>query len=126
MDAKTVIELIIMFMGAAAFWKFIEYLITRNDTKHDSNKTILDRLDSLENKIDENQAILARTHILRFADELKNNVYHSDEYFRQQLADCDTYEHYCKEHEGFKNGYTELSSQYIKDTYKRLLEEHRL
>jgi hypothetical protein len=74
-------------------------------------------LEDLNAKVDRNQAILARTHILRFADDLRNGIHHSEEYFRQQMLDCDTYDAYCRDHPNFSNGLTVIASKYIKDEF---------
>ncbi len=87
---------------------------------------VSNKVDDLSVKVDKNQAILARTHILRFSDELKNNIIHSEEYFRQQLDDCDTYEKYCETHPEFINSYTQMANKHIKETYQKLLSEHKL
>lgn len=120
-------------IGSASIWQFVMYLIDRFDKKKKSNEDIVieiekvsTKVDNLAVKVDENQAILARTHILRFSDELKNNVKHSEEYFRQQLDDCDTYEKFCNDHPEFKNSYTEMANKHIKETYQKLLKEHKL
>jgi zinc transport system substrate-binding protein len=77
----------------------------------------------LAEKVDGNVAVLARTHILRFDDELLNGVVHSKEYFRQQMDDIDTYEDFCKAHPDFRNSYTTIASEHIRDTYKKLLDK---
>ena len=78
-------ELIIAIVGSGAIFGFlqfiIQFLVTRNDMKQNFGK----KLDDLNSKVDRNQAILARTHILRFADDLRNKIHHSEEYFRQQI-----------------------------------------
>ena len=91
-----------------------------------------DKLDSLakqitkvEDLIEEREAVLARTHILRFNDEIYNGVKHSKEYFDQQLEDIDRYEHYCDRHPEFKNNRTVMASKNIKEIYDRLLQEHK-
>ena len=81
------------------------------------------KVDDLEAKTDEHNAVLARTHILRFSDEIQSGIHHSQEYFRQQMLDIDTYDQYCKEHPGFQNSYAVLASQYIKNTYQKLLDK---
>ena len=109
------------------------YLIDRFDKKKKSNEDIVieiekvsTKVDDLADTVDKNQAVLARTHILRFSDELKNGVEHSEEYFRQQLDDCDVYEKFCETHPEFKNSYTEIANRHIKETYERLLKEGKL
>ena len=91
----------------------------------DKMDDIAKRVGSLEDTIEENEAILARTHILRFNDELYNGIRHSKEYFDQQLEDCDRYDKYCEKHPHFRNSRTVMATQNIKDTYNRLLEEHK-
>lgn len=131
--SDVVIPVIIAVIGSSALWQTIVFFVDRFDKKKKSNEDIVkevmkvqESVDELAVKVDENQAVLARTHILRFSDELRNGVQHSDEYFRQQLQDCDTYERFCEDHPEFKNSYTELANKHIKETYQRLLDEGKL
>ena len=135
-------QLAILIFTSGAIFSFLQFLIQRYDnrkgvekqlvelhTEIDSkidevNKNVDNRIDevnknvdALSDKVDENQAILARTHILRFADDLKNGISHSEEYFEQQLDDIKTYNMYCDTHKDFKNERTVLSSEYIKKRY---------
>ena len=73
----------------------------------------------LAEQLAEHKATLARTHILRFADELRNGTKHSDEYFRQQILDIDTYNNYCDTHPDFANGLTRMASEYIREEYRK-------
>lgn len=122
MEEKDVLTLIVAVIGSGAVFGFlqfiIQFLVTRNDMKMSFGK----KLESLEQKIDRNQAILARTHILRFADDLRNHgsEYHSEEYYRQQILDCDLYEHYCEAHPDFSNGLTIVASRYIRDEFEKI------
>lgn len=122
---------------------FIQFLITRHDNKHDRLAAIeaqltdiktevkndvgnvSSRVERLSEQMSQREAVLARTHILRFADELYNNVDHSKEYFDQTLEDIDTYESYCEAHKDFKNSRTVMAEQNIRETYDRLLKEHK-
>lgn len=119
-------EIIVTVLASGAVFSFIQFLIQLYFQRFDKSKDIEKKIDTLSDRVEENQAVLARTHILRFADELRNGVEHSNEYFRQQLEDCDTYARYCETHPGFKNSYTELADKYIKETYKRLMKEGKL
>lgn len=116
----------VAIVTASAIWDFIKFLISRKDGKESELGGIKKAIESLADKVDRNQAILARTHILRFDDELLNDVKHSKEYFAQQLQDIDTYEAYCKANPDFKNSYAEAAIEHIRSTYKKLLEEHKL
>jgi hypothetical protein len=102
------------------------FVMKRKDEKDATNAQIKKAIEELSHRISENQAILARTHILRFSDECKNGVVHSSEYWKQTLMDIDTYENYCQENHSFKNSYAEASIAYIKSTYSKLLEERKL
>lgn len=116
-------EIILAVFASGGFWAFIQFLISRRDDTQKRLTEIFDRMGRLSDKIDRNAAVLARTHILRFDDELLNGVEHSREYFRQQLDDIDTYDDFCKTHPEFKNSYTIMASEHIKSTYKRLVEK---
>lgn len=141
-------EIVFTIIGSGAFFAFLQFLIQRHDTKKNIEAKIDANQQALSDKIDENQkitteqingvsgevkevseqlaehkAVLARTHILRFADELRTGT-HSREYFEQQLQDIDTYDKYCETHPHFANGLTKMASQFIKDEYKRLYLNH--
>lgn len=124
---------ILGFILGGGFLTFIQYLITRHDQKHDQSNAILERLNALDTKVgkieaslDERDAILARTHILRFCDECYNGMKHSQEYFLQQLDDIETYNQFCDAHPQFANGRTKAAAEYIRDEYDRLFKAHKL
>lgn len=116
----------VTIVTASALWDFIKFLISRKDAKQASNNDLRKAIEVLSDKVDRNQAILARTHILRFDDELLNDIKHSKEYFSQQLQDIDTYESYCQLHPDFKNSYATAAIDHIRHTYSQLLEEHKI
>ena len=130
MNMKDILEIIFSSAAVFTFAQFvIQFSFSRSDKHRDIEKKIDDlskQIYYLAEQIEENQAVLARTHILRFSDELKNGVEHSNEYFRQQLDDCDTYNRYCQAHPEFKNSYTEIADRHIKETYERLTKEGKL
>ena len=127
-------KIIVAIVTSGAFFGFAQFLITRWDNKKniekkldDLDKKVDERIDVVDQKIDkvaesvdQNAAVLARTHILRFSDEIKNGMVHSSEYWRQQLDDCDTYQRFCDTHPNFKNSYTEHADKHIKETYDKL------
>ena len=86
---------------------------------------IAGKVDRLEEQYQEDKAGQSRNHILRFADELYNGERHSKEYFDEILADCDRYEKYCEQHPNYKNSKTVMSTKLIKETYDRLIQEHK-
>lgn len=122
MNTETMVGLVIAIVSSGAFFTFVQFLITRWDNK----KNIEKKIDALSEKVDENSAVLARTHILRFSDEIKNGMIHSKEYWRQQLDDCDTYERFCESHPNFKNSYTMVANKHIQETYEELIKHGKL
>lgn len=111
---------------------FLQFLITRWDERRGKKNQVVKALEDLSKKvdkiqytIDEREAVLSRTHILRFNDELYNGISHSKEYFDQTLEDITTYDKFCESHPEFKNARTTLAVQNIKDTYGKLHAEHK-
>ena len=126
MHTENLTTIIVAIIGSGALFSFVQYLIALFFSRKDKSKEIEKKIDSLADKVDRNQAVLARTHILRFSDELKNGIEHSAEYFRQQLDDCDTYDAFCRSHPDFKNSYTEIANKHIKETFERLTKEGKI
>ena len=111
---------------SGGLFSLIQFFITFGFSRSDKTNEIAKKVDRLDAKVDKNQAILARTHILRFNDEIKNGIHHSSEYWRQTLDDCDTYNEFCEEHKDFKNSYTVLADKNIKETFERLSKEGKI
>lgn len=135
MVEKFILPIVLALMTSQAFFSFLQFWLQRKDNKKGIEKELkktnekIDnvekkfdkRIDETNGKIDRNQATLARTHILRFADEQKSGIIpHSKEYFEQQLDDIKTYNDYCSEHKEYKNERAVMASEYIKEEYKRL------
>ena len=123
-----ILTAVIVAVLSSKLWDFLAARFKRKDEIEDKEDKVLQaikdltaRVDGIGTRVDENAAVLARTHILRFNDELINGVEHTQEYFRQQLQDIDTYERYCDKHPGFKNTYAVMAINNIKSTYDRLL-----
>lgn len=116
--------------GLLAFiqWAVDKYSLWRNkkDKTAEAIEGLTDKVSELKDTMDERDAVLARTHILRFNDELLNNVEHSNEYFMQTIDDIKTYENYCEKHPQFSNGRTIQAANNIRRTYERLFDSHKL
>ena len=125
MDEKDVFALIVAIIGSNALFGFAQFIIQFLVTRSDMKQNIVTRIDSLNDKVDKNKAELCRTHILRFADDLRNGIHHSEEYFRQQILDCDTYDHYCETHPDFSNGLTIVASRFIRSEFEKLYTQER-
>lgn len=97
----------------------------KNDKTADAIESLSEKIECLKDTMDKRDAILARTHILRFNDELINGVEHSHEYFCQTLDDLKTYDDFCATHPEFSNGRTMQAAENIKRTYERLFDSHK-
>ena len=86
-----------------------------------SQKEILNKTAKV---IEENEATACRYRILRFNDELINEVYHTQEHFNQILDDVTRYEKYCEEHPDYENNKAILAIQNVKNTYKKCADKN--
>ena len=123
---ESVLIAIVSLLSATAVWDFAKFLINRKDDTKAQIVEVKKSINKLGERINENQAVLARTHILRFDDELLNDVKHSKEYFSQTLQDIDVYEVFCMDHPNFKNSYATAAINHIRSTYDDLLKKHNL
>jgi len=90
------------------------------------NGEVLDKVDKMEKRLSEmeerdkeQEAKNARIRILRFGDECRHKVWHSEEHFDQIIEDIDNYETYCAEHPEFKNNKATLTISHIKEAYQQ-------
>lgn len=137
MYIQAIQTILIALIGGGAVG-FIEFLIRRHDEKKNSNSEVLKaisalgdkiaqldkKIDNVEAKGDERNAVSSRVRILRFMDEIMEGRKHSKDSFDQVLHDIDEYEDYCGEHPDFKNNQTVSTVSYIKRNYDERLEKH--
>ena len=72
----------------------------------------------------EEKAINCRARILRFGDECLHGERHTKDHFDQTLRYIAAYERYCEDHPEFENNVTELTSDRIKEIYRRCLDSN--
>ena len=96
------------------------------------NAEVLEKVDKLSSDVKANKdaddkewAELRRTHILRFGDEIRLGVSHSEEHFNQILLDIHQYDKYCEEHKSYKNDKAIATIDLIKQAYSKCLSENR-
>ena len=87
-------------------------------------KKIAKKQNEMEAISDERAAVSARIRILRFSDELRRHIDHSQESFEQTIADLDYYEKYCDAHPGFVNNKTVVAKKRIMEAYENCLEKN--
>ena len=88
-------------------------------------KKINEELKELSTKVQDNQARECRIRILRFEDEMRHDVSHSQDHFEQVMEDIDTYEEYCEKHPDFHNGIGRRAMDHIKEVYDECVREHK-
>lgn len=120
---ETIITIVITVIASNGLWGMVQFLISRKDKTGEKLDNIIKVVADVNEKVDANSATLARTHILRFDDELINSIKHSREYFQQTLNDIDTYERYCSTHPNYKNNTCDLAITHIKKVYADLQEK---
>ena len=83
-----------------------------------------EKYDQIEQDNERRDAVECRVRILRFSDELRRGVDHSQESFDQTFEEIDFYEKYCIEHPLFRNNKTVIANERIKAAYKNCLEKN--
>lgn len=140
---QEIVTIVVALIGGGLL-TFIGDRLKRKDQKEDKNDEVKKKLDDMEKSFTdqiqgvkedvkalsdsqaEKSAVDARRDILRFNDELLNDVSHSHEMFMQILDDIATYNKYCDDHDKFVNGRTVQASLNIRRTYERLFDSHKI
>lgn len=101
-----------------------------NRTMMDNQKRLEEKIDRLEQRLEENdardacnRALAARRRILRFSDEIRKDDRHSLEYFNEVLDDIKVYKMYCKQNKDFVNDKAKMSIEIIEEVYKKCYKE---
>jgi excinuclease UvrABC helicase subunit UvrB len=75
-------------------------------------------------KLKETNTDEVRYRILRFDDEIRHKMRHTEEHYDQIIADIDKYEIYCKQHPNYENNKAKMAVQNIKKTYEKCKQEN--
>jgi hypothetical protein len=96
------------------------------------NREVMDEMGHLREDVKNNREYndqewvdLRRTHILRFGDEIRMGISHSEEHFDQVLLDISKYKRYCKAHPQYLNDRASATITIIENAYKKCLEEDK-
>lgn len=75
-------------------------------------------LDNVKEREEEREANQTRYRLLRFDDELRQGIDHSEEHFNQTLMDVDNYKKYCDTHkDGYINSKADSAMENIRVMY---------
>lgn len=82
-------------------------------------------LDQMKSTEELREATNCRNRILRFDDELRRKVDHSEEYYNQILEDVSFYRKFCTAHESYPNAKADSAMQNIEETYNHCRNENK-
>jgi hypothetical protein len=92
--------------------------------KEKEDNAILKKLDMLSSKLDEhikedNEAKTdeARLRVLRFGDEVRRGIQHTEEHWVDILRDIDRYEDYCEKHPEYENNRVTRTIEFLKGVF---------
>lgn len=120
MNSDIIVAIIGAVFASSGLWGLLQYLISRKDNTAEKLDKLTELVREVSDRVDTSNATNARTRILRFDDELINNVRHTREYFQQILDDVDTYEKYCATHPNYKNNMCVMAIEHIRRVYAHL------
>lgn len=87
------------------------------------NKSLLNKVENIENKLDNHIVNSYRQDILAFQNECLHNVMHTQEQFRVVLKACSAYNKYIEDN-NLENGEIDEATAYIKRVYQKCLDNH--
>ena len=149
----TILTIALSIIGSSALFTFVQFLITRRDTRNEKFDKIISKIDTMQlnvairfdgvdGRIDElrsdmndnddklrdaleaNKATTARVRILRASDEILHKMRHSKEWFDQLNEDITFYKKYCAEHPEFINNKAKHAIENIDAVYANALKEN--
>ena len=118
---------------STGFWAFLTALLQRRAKDKENESEILEAIADLKKDIEElkenrerDNADAARNRILRFDDELRRHVDHSEEFFNQILDDVKLYKTYCALHEKtYQNSKATLAIAHIETCYRNCKDQDK-
>lgn len=118
-----VLPVLTAVLTCGGFWQWLQ---SRSNIEiKDAIKSLKREVDALRKDDEEKEIRGCRRRILRFNDELLNNIDHTKEYFDDILQDTNDYRRYCLQHPDFQNGRAVMAIENIEKTYKHCLENHK-
>lgn len=132
MTTETLKWLIGLLLTSTALTKVLDRIFYKFDKKKDKSDKILEQIGTIEKQIDavekkldghiveedRYKVDLCRIRILRFSDEIRRNIKHSEESFNNVLEDIDYYVAYCGQHEDvYINSKANAAIKNVKDVY---------
>lgn len=119
---SVILPLAAAIFASTGFWSWLSNRKASNKQLMEKLDDLSDKVDKINYKVDQNEAVNCRARLLRFNKELINKEKHTMEEFDQCLEDCDKYEKFCEAHPGFKNNKAALSIANVERCYQKCQE----
>lgn len=117
-----ILPLAVAIFASTGFWSWLSQRKATNKDLMKKLDSLSDKVDKINYKVDQNEAISCRARLLRFNKELIKKEQHTMEEFDQCLEDCDKYEKFCADHPNFRNNKATLSIANIERCYQHCQE----
>ena len=100
------VEIVMAVLGSSVLTVIINRVFNILDRKKDKQDQIISEINEMRSELnkhieddEKHRADMSRARILRFSDELRRGISHSEESFNNILEDIDNYISYCTQHE---------------------------
>lgn len=120
----TIIVAIITGFFSGGVWTFIQFIIQRKDDKEAKLDKIIESVDALDKKVDEQEARRNRERILAFNTECMRQQKHTEEDFIEIMHVITSYNSYCTEHPKFPNKRAEVATKNIVRIYEECMKDY--
>ena len=123
------VEIVMAVLGSSVLTVIINRVFNILDRKKDKQDQIISEINEMKNELnkhiendEKHRADMSRARILRFSDELRRGISHSEESFNNILEDIDNYISYCTQHESvYINSKANAAIRNIKTTHDKCI-----
>lgn len=123
------VEIVMAVLGSSVLTVIINRVFNILDRKKDKQDQIISEINEMKSELNKHieddekyRADMSRARILRFSDELRRGISHSEESFNNILEDIDNYISYCTQHESvYINSKANAAIRNIKTTHDKCI-----
>lgn len=123
------VEIVMAVLGSSVLTVIINRVFNILDRKKDKQDQIISEINEVKSELNKHieddkkhRADMSRARILRFSDELRRGISHSEESFNNILEDIDNYISYCTQHESvYINSKANAAIRNIKTTHDKCI-----
>ena len=123
------VEIVMAVLGSSVLTVIINRVFNILDRKKDKQDQIISEINEMKSELykhieddEKHRADMSRARILRFSDELRRGISHSEESFNNILEDIDNYISYCTQHEAvYINSKANAAIRNIKTTHDKCI-----